>query len=103
VPNKLPEGVTFSVSSAAVNLIRAGTLTPGVVVVSWRGASCRSRREYRTFVCGWHRTGVRSWWTVADPADLAGFDFADRLASAKWVPMWGFASTGHSPEGRTLH
>jgi hypothetical protein len=21
-------------------------------------------------------------WTVADPADLAGFDFADRLASA---------------------
>jgi len=22
-------------------------------------------------------------WTVADPADLAGFDFADRLASAK--------------------
>ncbi len=50
-----------------------------------------------------HRTGVRSWWTVADPADLAGFDFADRLASAKWVsPHGGFASTGHSPEGRTL-
>jgi hypothetical protein len=41
-------------------------------------------------------------WTVADQADLAGFDFADRLASAKWVPTWGFASTGHSPEGRTL-
>jgi hypothetical protein len=42
-------------------------------------------------------------WTVADPADLAGFDFADRLASAKWVsPHGGFASTGHSPEGRTL-
>jgi hypothetical protein len=28
-------------------------------------------------------------WTVADPADLAGFDFADRLASAKWVPSCG--------------
>jgi hypothetical protein len=53
--------------------------------------------------CEWQRTGVRSWWTVADPADLAGFDFADRLASAKWVPPHGgFASTGHSPEGRTL-
>jgi hypothetical protein len=68
-----------------------------------RRASCRSRREHRTFVCGWRRTGVRSWWTVADPADLAGFDFADRLASAKWVSSrGGFASTGHSPEGRTL-
>jgi hypothetical protein len=29
-------------------------------------------------------------WTVADLADPAGYDFADRLASAKWVsPQWG--------------
>jgi hypothetical protein len=42
-------------------------------------------------------------WTVADPADLAGFDFADRLASAKCVsPSGDSRPPGTRPrEGRS--
>jgi hypothetical protein len=42
---------------------------------------------------GWLPRGEQVYgdgWTVADLADPGGYDFADRLASAKWVsPQWG--------------
>jgi len=63
-------GVSFGAwrSSARSAVMRRSVLTR---LVGWvAGVVSPSRREYRTFVCGWHRTGVRSWWTVADPADL---------------------------------